>query len=90
MTRAAIGTLRKLKSGRYQARFTFPDGVRRAADTTFLTKGDARAWLSQMAADVSRGQWQLGKATVPVSFRDSRQATASQHRLWMAVHEFTP
>jgi hypothetical protein len=37
MSRASTGHIRKLVSGRYQARFTYPDGVRRPAPTTFLT-----------------------------------------------------
>ena len=57
MPRASTGTLRKMKSGRWQARYTFPDGVRRPAPQTFLTKRDANAWLAMMHADVSRGKW---------------------------------
>jgi Phage integrase, N-terminal SAM-like domain len=70
MSRASTGHIRKLKNGRFQARFTFPDGVRRPAPTTFQTKRDATAWLAQQSADVSRGQWSLTKATMPVSFAD--------------------
>lgn len=57
MGRAAEGTIRRLKSGRYQARFQYPDGVRRPAPRTFQTRRDASAWLSQQEADVSRGVW---------------------------------
>lgn len=57
MGRAAEGTLRKLPSGRWQARFQFPDGSRRPAPGTFLTKRDAQAWLAQQQADVTRGEW---------------------------------
>ena len=42
MSRASTGHIRRLASGRYQARFTFPDGVRRPAPTTFQTKGRQR------------------------------------------------
>ena len=52
MSRASTGHIRKLASGRYQARFTFPDGVRRPAPVTFQTKRDANAWLAQQNADV--------------------------------------
>ena len=68
MPRASTGTLRKMKSGRWQARYTFPDGVRRPAPQTFLTKRDANAWLAQMHADVSRGKWSPVEATMPVGF----------------------
>lgn len=70
MSRAPTGTIRRLRSGRYQARFTYPDGVRRPAPQTFLTKRDANAWLHQMHADVTRGQWSVTEATMAVSFAD--------------------
>lgn len=68
MPRASTGTLRKMKSGRWQARYTFPDGVRRPAPQTFLTKRDANAWLAMMHADVSRGSWRPVEATMAVRF----------------------
>ncbi|GAB3797957.1 site-specific integrase [Humibacter antri] len=72
MPRAAEGTIRKLKSGRYQARFSFPDGTRRPAPQTFQTKRDANAWLAQQEADVSRGVWQAQQhaASMAVTFED--------------------
>ncbi|MGN6204110.1 tyrosine-type recombinase/integrase [Humibacter sp.] len=72
MARAADGTVRKLASGRWQARLTFPDGVRRPAPTTFQTKRDATAWLRQQEADVSRGVWQAQQhaASMAVTFED--------------------
>lgn len=70
MSRAPTGHIRKLASGRYQARYTYPDGVRRPAPQTFQTKRDATAWLHQMHADISRGQWTLTKATMAVPFTD--------------------
>ena len=45
MSRAATGHIRKLASGRWQARFQYPDGMRRPAPMTFQTKRDANAWL---------------------------------------------
>lgn len=68
MPRASTGTLRNMKSGRWQARYTFPDGVRRPAPQTFLTKRDANAWLAMMHADVSRGKWSPVGATMAVRF----------------------
>jgi integrase len=68
MPRASTGTIRKMKSGRWQARYTYPDGVRRPAPQTFLTKRDANAWLSQMHADVTRGVIRPTEATMAVRF----------------------
>lgn len=72
MSRAATGSMRKLPSGRWQVRYTGPDGVRRTAPQTFLTKRDANGWLAQVVTDISRGQWtaQGAQAAVAVSFAD--------------------
>ena len=54
--KAAWGSVRKLPSGRYQARYRV-DGKMAAAPTTFRTKRDAEAYLSTVRADMERGQW---------------------------------
>lgn len=43
--RRGFGSIRKLPSGRYQARYTGPDQSTVAAPTTFTAKIDAEAWL---------------------------------------------
>ncbi len=52
-----FGTVRKLPSGRYQARYTGPDGLSRPAPHTFRTKTDANIWLTQTEAAVLRDDW---------------------------------
>lgn len=52
------GTVRQLRSGRWQALFTGPDGIRRPSRSTFDTKLDARAWCDGQALDVQLGVWQ--------------------------------
>lgn len=54
-SRASFGTVRKLPSGRYQARYVGDDTVRRSK--TFERKGEADAWLSQQQTDIARGDW---------------------------------
>jgi integrase len=49
--------VRQLPSGRWQARYTAPDGVVYKAPHTFMAKKDADAWLSVKQADVLRGEW---------------------------------
>ena len=49
--------VRKLPSGRWQARYHGPDGVRRAAPETFERKGDAARWLAGVEADMVKGEW---------------------------------
>lgn len=52
-----FGNVRKLPSGRYQARYRGPDGRLRSAPQTFARKGDASRWLTNMEAEIHRGDW---------------------------------
>lgn len=55
--KATFGSVRRLPSGRYQARYTGPDLVRHTAPVTFDTKGDAETWLAMRRTDIARGAW---------------------------------
>ncbi|MFE5185486.1 tyrosine-type recombinase/integrase [Streptomyces sp. NPDC056628] len=55
--RRPFGRVRKLPSGRYQARYVGPDGVLRPAPDTFRTKRDADAWLADKQTEMRRGDW---------------------------------
>lgn len=57
MSRRSFGNVRKLSSGRYQASFICPDGKRRPAPQTFVTKTDAARWLSRTETELSAGTW---------------------------------
>ncbi len=62
-----FGWVRKLPSGRHQASYLGPDGLRRYALETFATKTDATTWLSGVETDMARGDWTdplLGKITL--------------------------
>lgn len=62
------GTVRKLPSGRWQARATGPNG-RQVAIGTFATKTEAERALTQSRAAADRGSWQdprSGKVTLEV------------------------
>ncbi len=54
----AAGRIRVLASGRYQARFTGPDGILRPAAVTFETKEAAEQWLGMQQDRVRRGTWE--------------------------------
>jgi hypothetical protein len=56
--RRHFGRIRRLPSGRWQARYPGPDGVLRPAPHTFRTKGDATAWLSCTETELRSGDWQ--------------------------------
>jgi integrase len=66
MTKRSFGHIRKLPSGKHQASFTSPIGVRVNAPYTFLTRGDASAWLSGQEVMISSGKWGAASSTVNV------------------------
>ncbi|MFJ2646589.1 tyrosine-type recombinase/integrase [Streptomyces sp. NPDC087420] len=53
----SFGRVRKLASGRYQARYLGADGVDRPAPSTFRTKRDADDWLAERQAELRIGDW---------------------------------
>jgi integrase len=53
----AFGRIRKLPSGRFQARYLGPDGLDRPAPHTFETKTDADNWLADRQSEVRAGRW---------------------------------
>lgn len=56
-TRRSWGAVRRLPSGRWQARWLDPEtGELRAAPDTFASKADADAWLASRRTDLERGQ----------------------------------
>ena len=50
-----FGNVRKLPSGRYQARYRGPDGQMRSASVTFDRKTDASRWLSLKETEILKG-----------------------------------
>ncbi|MEV6109883.1 tyrosine-type recombinase/integrase [Streptomyces sp. NPDC051940] len=59
-----FGSIRKMPSGRYQARYLAPDARMRPAPKTFPTKKEADEWLAEQQSEIRRGDWidpELGK-----------------------------
>src|SRR5215467_10923410 len=52
-----FGRVRRLPSGRWQARYKGPDGIDRPAPNTFATKTGAERWLSLTEAEIVRDDW---------------------------------
>ncbi|MBA3251461.1 MAG: site-specific integrase [Geodermatophilaceae bacterium] len=52
-----FGSIRRLPSGRYQARYAGPDAAEHKAPSTFDTRMDAEAWLTDRRREISRGEW---------------------------------
>ncbi len=55
MGRRQFGTVRRLASGRYQARYTDQFGHQIAAPGSFTTKTEAMRWLAAAQTDMARG-----------------------------------
>jgi integrase len=55
--RRRFGSVRKLASGQWQARYRGPDGIMRPADRTFATKTQAERWLTKTEADILNDDW---------------------------------
>lgn len=53
----SFATIRKLPSGRYQVRYTGPDGIRRPAPNTFAARIDAEAYVVAKRRDIDRKVW---------------------------------
>jgi integrase len=69
MARArSFGNIRRLPSGRYQARY-WHLGRQIPAEDTFASKTDARAWLAAVETDIRRGE-HLSPAASHVQFDD--------------------
>ena len=63
--RSRWGSVRKLPSGKYRARYSV-DGTWHRAETAFRTKREADAYLASVRVDLDRGTWidpDAGKAT---------------------------
>jgi len=63
--RRYFGSIRKLPSGRHQARYRGPDDQPYAAPYTFDTATDADTWLTVVHADIIRGVWTPPTAAEP-------------------------
>lgn len=79
--RAEFGAVTRLPSGRFRARYTLPDGSRRAGPTTFATAKDARRFLTRVQAELITGNTLAAQpTTTPVgdyvrSYLDDAAAT---------------
>jgi integrase len=66
MSRRRFGSVRRLPSGRWQARYRTNDGRQHTAPETFASKTAATRHLAQVETDLARGQWsdpRLGRTT---------------------------
>lgn len=63
MGKRGFGSIRRLPSARYQARYTGPDGLEHKAPRTFETKTEAEGWLVDRQREIVDQSWSpLGPA----------------------------
>jgi integrase len=75
-SRRRFGNVRRRASGRWQARYTGPDGRTYSAPITFDTKGDAETWLALRQSEIVREVWSPPNRpkAAPVTFADYANA----------------
>ena len=56
-SRRRFGAVRRLPSGRWQARYSDAAGDRQGAPVTFLTRAEAQRWVASVETDMARGEW---------------------------------
>jgi integrase len=78
-----FGAVETLPSGRHRARYIGPDGRRYTAPTLFLTKKDARAWLSLRQSEIVRKAWQPPEAAAAPAASPKRQTFKSYAARWL-------
>jgi integrase len=83
-TKGTFGSVEKERNGRYRARYYGPDGRRYRAPTLFLTKRDARAWLTLRHSDIIRKAWEPPDAERPVTHKLTFATYAEQ---WLAERD---
>ncbi|MFE8986611.1 tyrosine-type recombinase/integrase [Streptomyces collinus] len=96
--RRHFGRVRKLPSGRYQARYLAPDGQLRPAPHTFRTKKDADDWLADKQTELRRGDWHdpdAGKAPFgefAAAWIKERELTSTTRQLYGSLlrHHLEP
>ncbi|MFD7238749.1 tyrosine-type recombinase/integrase [Streptomyces syringium] len=84
--RRTFGAVRKLPSGRFQARYPGPDGVMRPAPDTFDSVRAADAWLAEKQTEIRRGDWRDPDAGA-VNFREYALRWVKERRLAATTEE---
>lgn len=77
--REAFGSVRKLPSGRIQASYVGPDGLRHNAPQTFDTLTDARGWLVTQQAQILSGEWSRTATDLAESAKRGKTATFAEY-----------
>lgn len=95
--RSAFGNIRRLPSGRYQARYEVAAGQSATAPTTFTTRGEAESWLARERVRIESAAAGSPKARVRpprldeywsqwITDRDLRPSTRRSYRNYWHRH----
>ncbi|HUZ56433.1 MAG TPA: tyrosine-type recombinase/integrase [Streptosporangiaceae bacterium] len=93
MGKRTFGNVRKLPSGRWQARYTGPDGVTYTARTaggkalTFDSRQYADGWLARVSADIQTEKWVSPDAPRPV--RAAPVTLRAYSEAWLADRDLS-
>jgi integrase len=85
-TRRGFGRIEKMRSGRYRAAYTGPDGLLYRAPVTFDARDDAVAWLSARRAEIEMQVW-APEATARGAFRRSTPTFRAYADLWLETRK---
>ena len=82
--RRRFGSIRRLPSGRWQARFTAPNGATVTAPRTFAGKLDGEAWLADRRREIDAALWN------PHAHRPQRTLFGVYTVRWLANRDLLP
>lgn len=80
--KSGLGSFRKLPSGRWQLRYTDPNGIRRTARTTFQTKALAVLELSRIRSEIEAGTWRVDNTPQPGGADPKNMILRELARIW--------
>lgn len=94
MPRSSVGSVRKLKSGRYQASVEHPESTsnkrrRINAPYTFATRREANMWIAEISGEIERGEWKTPEQLEAERLEAERQALIDGYTLgeyWEEVY----
>lgn len=81
VTKNAFGSIRKIPSGKYQARYTAPNGKTVAASVTFQTLGVACKYLAKKESEIIKNIWNPSAKYSDSTFGEFAQVWLSQRDL---------
>jgi len=76
----AFGNIRKLPSGRYQVRYTGPDGTYITGHRTYAARADAEAYLTDRRREIDAEEWTAAAA----QRKGAKVLFADYARTWLA------